>query len=32
MGLSKLQAPELTEAICFKVANLDENDPHQAGS
>lgn len=31
MGLSKLQAPELTEAICFKVANLDENDPHQAG-
>ena len=31
MGLSKLQAPELTEAICFKVANLDENDPNEAG-
>lgn len=31
MGLSKLQAPELTEAICFKVANLDETDPYETG-
>lgn len=31
MGFTKLQAPELDEAICFKVANLDESDPNEAG-